>query len=184
MSRRVAGARPLRGRAAWRRSPYPRRWTNSCSIAWPRIRLRDHRAQTRSPSGWPPSTSLGRGRQPQRRNGGRRTPDGARRVKPRCLRGSSRQRQRKGLRPTVVSDLGIAPPGLEPKAGPDWGSDANQDSPDPESAGLGRLFRQLVGNRPLPEHRCPLPRRSLPASARRNCGKTTACQRRAPAGAR
>jgi hypothetical protein len=51
---------------------------------------------------------------------------------------------------------------------------SNQDSPDPESSGRGNLSGQLVGNRPLPEHRCPLPCRSLPGSARRNYGKTTA----------
>ena len=51
---------------------------------------------------------------------------------------------------------------------------SNQDSPDPESAGLGRLFGQRVGKQPLSEHRCPLPGRSLPARARRNYGKTTA----------
>jgi hypothetical protein len=51
---------------------------------------------------------------------------------------------------------------------------SNQDSPDPESPGRGRHFGQLVGNRPLSEHRCPLPGRSLPAHARRNYGKTTA----------
>jgi hypothetical protein len=32
----------------------------------------------------------------------------------------------------------------------------------------------FVGKRPLPEHRCPPPGRSLPARARRNYGKTTA----------
>src|SRR5215217_4483906 len=63
----------------------------------------------------------------------------------------------------------IAPPGLEPKA-----AEGNQDSPDPESSGRGNLSGQLVGNRPLSEHRCPLPCHSLPASARRNYGKTTA----------
>ncbi|MDF3052925.1 MAG: hypothetical protein K0S19_1030, partial [Geminicoccaceae bacterium] len=51
---------------------------------------------------------------------------------------------------------------------------SNQDSPDPESYRLGRHFGQLVGKRPLPEHRCPPPGRSLPALARRNYGKTTA----------
>jgi hypothetical protein len=51
---------------------------------------------------------------------------------------------------------------------------SNQDSPDPESSGRGNLSGQLVGNRPLSEHRYPLPGRSLPAHARRNYGKTTA----------
>jgi hypothetical protein len=51
---------------------------------------------------------------------------------------------------------------------------SNQDSPDPESSRPGRDFGQLVGNRPLSEHRCPLPCRSLPGFARRNYGKTTA----------
>jgi hypothetical protein len=51
---------------------------------------------------------------------------------------------------------------------------SNQDSPDPESSRPGRHFRQFVGKRPLSEHRCPLPGRSLPARARRNYGKTTA----------
>jgi hypothetical protein len=55
---------------------------------------------------------------------------------------------------------------------------SNQDSPDLESSRPGRPFGQLVGNRPLPEHRCPLPCRSLPAHARRNYGKTTAVEPR------
>jgi hypothetical protein len=63
-------------------------------------------------------------------------------------------------------------PGISPRALPRLGS--NQDSPDPESCRPGRFFRQPVGNRPLSEHRCPLPGRSLPAYARRNYGKTTA----------
>jgi hypothetical protein len=51
---------------------------------------------------------------------------------------------------------------------------SNQDSPDLESSRPGRHFGQPVGNRPLSEHRCPLPGRSLPAPARRNYGKTAA----------
>jgi hypothetical protein len=51
---------------------------------------------------------------------------------------------------------------------------SNQDSPDPESSGRGSLSGQLVGIRPLSEHRCPLPRRRLPGFARRNYGETTA----------
>jgi len=58
---------------------------------------------------------------------------------------------------------------------------SNQDSPDPESAGLGRHYRQPVGIRPLPEHRCPLPGHSLPDYARRNYGKTTALPPFSPA---
>jgi hypothetical protein len=51
---------------------------------------------------------------------------------------------------------------------------SNQDSPDPESSRPGKHCGQPVGIRPLPEHRCPLSCRSLPARARRNYGKTTA----------
>ena len=82
---------------------------------------------------------------------------------------SSHQAKPQKRRPRLFI-VGIAPPGLEPKA--TFG--VNQDSPDPESSGRGRLFQQLVGIRPLSEHRCLRPCRSLPASARRNYGKTTA----------
>src|SRR5215218_10036786 len=80
----------------------------------------------------------------------------------------------RAVRPSLKKTAGalapaIAPPGLEPKA-----AEGNQDSPDPESSGRGNLSGQLVGIRPLSEHRCPLPCRSLPAHSRRNYGKTTA----------
>src|SRR5215211_5160077 len=74
-------------------------------------------------------------------------------------------------RPELTSDRTSKLPLLGSSRRP---PEVNQDSPDPESSGLGRHFRQLVGNRPLSEHRCPLPCPLLPGLARRNYGKTTA----------
>ncbi len=47
---------------------------------------------------------------------------------------------------------------------------SNQDPPDPESSRPGRHFGQLVGNRPLSEHRCRIPGVACPLVS----GETTA----------